>query len=56
MLARIDYIDGYYVKRCDLLEYSGSKGGKAEGAYNLIKDGISKGYSEFVTICSRLSP
>ena len=56
MLASIDYIDGVYLKRCDLLEYAGSKGGKAEGAYNLIKDGISNGYSEFVTIGSRLSP
>ena len=56
MLARIDYIDGYYVKRCDLLEYAGAYGGKAEGAFNIIQNGIMLGYNGFVTIGSRFSP
>lgn len=56
MLARIDYVDGYYVKRCDLLEYGGACGGKAEGAFNIIQDGIQKGYTGFVTVGSRFSP
>lgn len=56
MIANIDYVDGIYLKRCDLLEYSGFYGGKAEGAFNLIQEGISKGYTGFVTIGSRVSP
>lgn len=56
MIARIDYVDGYYLKRCDLLEYAGAYGGKAEGAFNIIQDGIAKGYTGFVTVGSRFSP
>ncbi len=56
MIARIDYVDGYYLKRCDLLEYAGAYGGKAEGAFNIIQDEIDKGYTGFVTVRSRFSP
>lgn len=56
MIAQIDFEDGVYLKRCDLLNYMGAFGGKAEGAYNLIKKGIEDGYTEFVTVGSRFSP
>lgn len=56
MIARIDCVDGYYLKRCDLLEYAGAYGGKSEGAFNIIQDGIQNGYTGFVTVGSRFSP
>ena len=55
-IAPIELVDGYYLKRCDLLDYYGCKGGKANGAYNLIYDAMQNGYRKFVTVGSRLSP
>lgn len=46
----------YYVKRDDLFEVYGVKGGKARSCYQLILDGINKGFTTFITAGSRHSP
>ena len=52
MISRIDKVDGIYLKRNDLLEVHGCYGGKAECAYELMKEAKSK---RFVTCGSRNS-
>lgn len=48
-MTPIEYIDGYYFKRDDKYEIFGTKGGKARSAYQLIQQGIEKGFDNFVT-------
>ena len=55
-MTPIEYIDGYYFKRDDKYEIFGTKGGKARSAYQLIQQGIEKGFDNFVTAGSRMSP
>lgn len=55
-MTPVEYIDGYYFKRDDKYDACGVKGGKARAAYQLIQDGLSKGYNTFVTAGSRMSP
>lgn len=55
-LTPVQKVENYYVKRDDLFEIYGVKGGKARSCYQLILDGISKGYKTFVTAGSRKSP
>ena len=52
----VEKIGNVYVKRDDKFEIYGVCGGKARSAYQLICDGINKGYTEFVTAGSRMSP
>lgn len=55
-LTPVERVDKYWVKRDDLFEIFGVSGGKARACYQLILDGISKGYKTFVTAGSRHSP
>ena len=52
----IELVDNIYLKRDDKFTAYGVSGGKARSAYQLILDGLSKGYKEFVTAGSRMSP
>lgn len=52
----VEKIENVYVKRDDKFVVHGVCGGKARSAYQLILDGIEKGYKEFVTAGSRMSP
>lgn len=52
----IEYIDGVWFKRDDKYEIFNVCGGKARSAYHLIQQGLSQGYTEFVTCGARTSP
>ena len=55
-MTPVEHINGYYFKRDDKYEVCGVRGGKARAAYQLIQEAISKGYNNFVTAGSRMSP
>lgn len=55
-LTPIEKFGNIFVKRDDLFEVFGVCGGKARSCYQLILDGINKGYTKFVTAGSRKSP
>lgn len=55
-ITPIEIYNNIYVKRDDKFNIYGVCGGKARSAYQLITDGINKGYTEFVTAGSRMSP
>lgn len=55
-LTPVEKHGNIYVKRDDLFNIFGVCGGKARSCYQLILDGIEKGYKTFVTAGSRKSP
>lgn len=55
-MTPVEEINGYYFKRDDKFEIHGVKGGKARSAYQLILDGVNKGFADYVTAGSRMSP
>ena len=48
--------EGIWLKRDDLFEVCGVKGGKSRAAYQVIKSLLSEGYTTIVTAGSRQSP
>lgn len=55
-LTPVERYENIYIKRDDLFNVFGVSGGKARSCYQLILDGISRGYKTFVTAGSRKSP
>lgn len=55
-LTPIECVNGIYLKREDKFKFKDVCGGKARACCQLIQDGIAKGYTEFVTAGSRMSP
>lgn len=55
-LTPVEYINNIYFKREDKFNIFNVCGGKARSAYQLISDGIERGYTHFVTAGSRHSP
>ena len=55
-LTPIEKHDNIYLKRDDKFIINNVCGGKARACYQLIQQGIKKGYKEFVTAGSRMSP
>ena len=55
-LTPVEYVNGIYLKREDKFVINNVCGGKARACCQLIQDGINKGYKDFVTAGSRMSP
>ena len=55
-LTPVENHNGIWVKRDDLFEVCGVRGGKARSAYQLIQQYVSKGYTKFATAGSKDSP
>ena len=55
-LTPVECHGGYLVKRDDLYEVAGSRGGKARSCYSICSRGIEEGFKGFVTAGSRQSP
>ena len=55
-LTPIEKINNYYFKRDDKFIIDNICGGKVRSAYQLIQQGLHKGYNTFVTAGSRHSP
>ena len=55
-ITPVEKIGNIWVKRNDLYELAGCKGGKVASAYKLILDAKEKGYDTVVTTGSRQSP
>jgi 1-aminocyclopropane-1-carboxylate deaminase/D-cysteine desulfhydrase-like pyridoxal-dependent ACC family enzyme len=56
MTTPVEFHNGVYVKRDDLFEVCGVRGGKARSAHHLIKYAMSAGFKHVVTAGSRFSP
>ena len=52
----VEKVGNIFLKRDDKFEIHGVCGGKSRSAYQLILDGLNRGYNEFVTAGSRMSP
>jgi hypothetical protein len=55
-LTPVEYYDGIWVKRDDLFEIAGVRGGKVRTAYKLSRQAFENGKKVLVTVGSRLSP
>lgn len=52
----VQKVGGIWIKRDDLFEINGSRGGKARSCYAICKKGVENGYKGFVTAGSKKSP